>query len=452
MVQQRPIFGKMDDPLQIELPGYDLRIDKADRHNNGMRILRKVRELCKWFQDSFPGSQPISLTRLNMENLGRNRYVACEKTDGVRYLLFAASDKVFLIDRLETVRCLDMHLPCRFTPQKKHHLTLLDGELVTDTIPSTEPGSPPKKVARYLVYDGVKINGQSIMELNLLDRLAKIFSDVIKPRLQYMESQAEAIERERNGNQYLDIYLKDFFEIWDIGAISRFSSRLPHPSDGIIFTSVFLPYTPGTCVGLLKWKPPHLNTVDFFADIITDSRSMGPDGQSRSRKPQAVRLLVGRRGFKVFNGKWLSLQGEKCKELLQRFEEGNDAVNMTIWECYYDFEAITYVPSIVYESDHTECFDFNNMQQQTGGWCVERIRTDKTMPNDERVVDRVFESISDGVSFAELQTTFQQYQTNGKPPVASLCALPEYYNQHGSTAFVDAKRKPSSVGEAAACK
>lgn len=37
-----------------------------------------------------------------MEDLGRTSHVACEKTDGVRYLLLAASEKVFLIDRLET--------------------------------------------------------------------------------------------------------------------------------------------------------------------------------------------------------------------------------------------------------------------------------------------------------------------------------------------------------------
>lgn len=66
-------------------------------------------------------------------------------------------------------------------------------------------------------------------------------------------------------------------------------------------------------------------------------------------------------------------------------------MNMAIWECYYNFEAVTRIPNIVYASDHTESFDFNTVQQQQGGWCVERIRTDKTLPNDERVVNRVFE-------------------------------------------------------------
>ncbi|KYK64549.1 mRNA capping enzyme, partial [Toxoplasma gondii TgCatPRC2] len=52
----------------------------------------------------------------------------------------------------------------------------------------------------------------------------------------------------------------DFFEIFDLLHIQRMALRLPHESDGIIFTPVNLPYATGTCRQLLKWKPPHLNT------------------------------------------------------------------------------------------------------------------------------------------------------------------------------------------------
>lgn len=58
--------------------------------------------------------------------------------------------------------------------------------------------------------------------------------------------------------------LQDFFEIFDLEAIRKLALRLPHPSDGIIFTPVKLPYVTGTCPMLLKWKPPHLNTVSWL--------------------------------------------------------------------------------------------------------------------------------------------------------------------------------------------
>jgi hypothetical protein len=66
---------------------------------------------------------------------------------------------------------------------------------------------------------------------------------------------------------------------------------------------------------------------------------------------------------------------------------------MAIWECYYDFDAVVIIPSIVYNHDNSETFDFKNIKEEKGGWCVERIRTDKTTPNDEQVVNRVFEVI-----------------------------------------------------------
>lgn len=38
---------------------------------------------------------------------------------------------------------------------------------------------------------------------------------------------------------------------------------LLHENDGLIFTVDACPYYPGTCDEIIKWKPPHMNTVDF---------------------------------------------------------------------------------------------------------------------------------------------------------------------------------------------
>jgi hypothetical protein len=37
-----------------------------------------------------------------------------------------------------------------------------------------------------------------------------------------------------------------------------------HENDGLIFTKVDSPYKPGRDFNIVKWKPPHLNTIDFL--------------------------------------------------------------------------------------------------------------------------------------------------------------------------------------------
>ena len=62
----------------------------------------------------------------------------------------------------------------------------------------------------------------------------------------------------------IDIYMKDVFKIQDVPAIfEHVIPRLQHGNDGLIFTQNAVPYYPGTCEEILKWKPRHLNSIDF---------------------------------------------------------------------------------------------------------------------------------------------------------------------------------------------
>ena len=38
---------------------------------------------------------------------------------------------------------------------------------------------------------------------------------------------------------------------------------LLHNNDGLIYTIDACPYYPGTCEDIIKWKPPHMNSIDF---------------------------------------------------------------------------------------------------------------------------------------------------------------------------------------------
>jgi len=54
------------------------------------------------------------------------------------------------------------------------------------------------------------------------------------------------------------------FHVYDAHIIfENLLDKLKHENDGIIFTVDNCPYYPGTCEQIFKWKPVHLNTIDF---------------------------------------------------------------------------------------------------------------------------------------------------------------------------------------------
>jgi len=80
-------------------------------------------------------------------------------------------------------------------------------------------------------------------------------------------------------------------------------------------------------------------------------------------------------------------------------------------------------------NDFAVPLDFDRGVWMMGGWVIERVRTDKHMPNDYRVVMKVMESIEDGITFADLKAKFKTYKLQGKKTNAEMCYVPEYYTE-----------------------
>ena len=55
---------------------------------------------------------------------------------------------------------LQSFLACKALADKTHHFTLLDGEMIIDTLPDSQ-----KQERRYLIYDMMAINSVSIIEV-----------------------------------------------------------------------------------------------------------------------------------------------------------------------------------------------------------------------------------------------------------------------------------------------
>jgi len=345
--------------------------------------------------DVFPGMQPTSLTRQKIDdNLLCEPYVVCEKTDGERHLLLAYEAKVYLIDRRSRVWVAPIQLPLREDHPRYpgwHHKTLLDGELVADAIADGKGD----KEWRYLIYDAIAISGEDMTHRTLLYRLRRTIEDVVIPK--------ERLTMYRDTREPFHVMLKDFFEIWQMKEVMNLCENLPHKSDGLIFTPVMVPYVPGSCPALLKWKPSSLNTVDFKLQVV---RGTG--------RQMHVSLLVGMKKKEEWHVKASGLWLAKLGDMFRQLQKDPEKFQGKICECRWSQTAKTFTP-----------IDANRFTLDgtwsDGGWVLQRLREDKTQPNDMRTAKRVVESIEDDLSFEDLNKKIQAAHSDGSLKCAALC-------------------------------
>ncbi|KYN95757.1 RNA guanylyltransferase [Plasmodium gaboni] len=512
------------------------------------KIRSKINEMLKWKRRGFPGCNPVSLTNHNIKNLFTKDYLICEKTDGVRYFLFIASNTTFLIDRNYEIFKNDMHIPTLEDLSKKQQLTLLDGELVEDIIYNKKTGVEEKKIV-YLIYDGLYIQRKDITNLSYFERLTNVYNYVITPLKKYKKSQKKkkiknnlqsnneneslyieldekdntkkrksnlnnilaeeekvlisqnkndhphinnkngntldmnnfnmdnsnmdnsnvdnsninninmnqklnnpneknnlimnhAILSEENNNTIknietndnintlnncnfllckreehreekedeeeeeeeeeeedersfssddtastiheeeipFEIYLKDFYPIEKICELIKIMKKLPHYSDGIIFTPLHSPYITGNFYQLLKWKPLNLNTVDFGIETIYDEYNI----------PSKFELFISINGVRTSYKCYLAEYGDVYKELLQLAI--SNKISHYIIECYY-----------VSKNIFSICKGENGKEQKVeGGWIAQKIRFDKNIPNDISTLNKVIQSILDNITIDSL--------------------------------------------------
>ncbi|MCO5554041.1 hypothetical protein L7F22_007567 [Adiantum nelumboides] len=123
---------------------------------------------------------------------------------------------------------------------------------------------------RYLIYDIMMLNHESLVQLPFHERWKKIQRDVIEPR---------AIDRQSNTwycyeAEPFTVRRKDF---WLLSTTEKllhgFIKCLSHEADGLIFQGWDDPYLARTNESLLKWKYAHMNSVDFKFQVSADGSS-----------------------------------------------------------------------------------------------------------------------------------------------------------------------------------
>lgn len=301
----------------------------------------------------------------------------------MRYLLYATHDEAgqeahYLIDRRNDywfITNRSLHLPLPNAPVEQFHTkTLVDGELVWDSLPNGE------KEPRFLIFDCLVMDGKSHLDRSLDKRLAYIKTWLYEP---YMALFKEYPEERKF--QPFHVEMKPFQ--FSYGILKMFKEVLPslkHGNDGLIFTCRTSPYKHGTDMHIVKWKPPEENTIDFRLKLHFPLAE--PDEHEKREgldKPFVDYDSVPRAELLVWQG--------NNRDPSERYRHFQDA-----FLSEEDWEELKSLDDPLNDRI-VEC----NLDDQ-GRWRIVRFRDDKDDANHQSTVDSVMDSIRDRVSEEDL--------------------------------------------------
>lgn len=326
----------------------------------------------------FPGAQPVSFAARHKLELQKQDYYVCEKSDGIRCLMYLTGDGpeeiTYLIDRKNDYYHVPLlHFPISSEQEREFHTgTLVDGELVNDTMPN---GSIQLK---YLVFDCLILDSSSLMHRSLDKRLAYFRDKVFTPYRELYKKYPEEI-------QYLP-FVVDFKNMeLGYGIEMMFREILPnlaHGNDGLIFTCKNSPYQFGTDPHILKWKSEGENSIDFRVKLewpLRDPDSDDPDedGNLTQYTDYSALPTVSLRVFRT---------------------DGKDDHFGYMYLDELEWEDMT-VMDLPMDDRIVECY-----LDEQHRWRFLRFRDDKEEANHISTVLSVMESIEDKVSKDDLMT------------------------------------------------
>lgn len=311
--------------------------------------------------DSFIGSHPISLTRAGLGTLLAEDYLVCEKSDGIRIMLIVYNMDVYLYDR----NCVLFHSKYRLNVKESY---FLDGEMYRE-----------EETFVFAAFDCLIFADESCTKRNLNRRLQRTFEFARKivPSciMQNTKMQAKSFK----------IIAKEMMKSYGFYQILNGIPSLRHENDGLIFTPVKDPYLLMQRTRMFKWKPPHLNTVDFYAVKLQNLAEW------------KLYVSVDERQFSGNRSMYSS--------------------GLLHFANYYDdlrtLGEDDFIGEFIYDTSK-EVVDMSDFTVSLGGWSLHKVRTDKKEPNNIKTALNVLESVAEGIDEAELRRHWRDMTINYK--------------------------------------
>ncbi|KAF4614655.1 hypothetical protein D9613_002626 [Agrocybe pediades] len=314
--------------------------------------------------EKFPGSQPVSFGVNDLEKLETQDFWVCEKSDGVRVLFLVVTDMqanaqdTYIIDRHNTYRQIEgIYFPHHENPMLPLKDSLIDGELVIDVDPRTK-----QHKLRFLAFDCLVIDGQNVMSRPLDKRYGRLKEWLLKPYMKMLEDHPRVAEAQPFGIRVKEINFS--YAVEKVFAVDI--PALQHENDGLIYTCVNTPYTPGTDRNILKWKPPSENSIDFKLVLRFPPSRFNPREPDWHAKPVFL-LHVWNGGDRYEEYDDMYVEDQEWEELKKSGEQVDDRIVEVHWDA------------------------------SISRWRMMRFRDDKPHGNHRSVVENIIQSIADGV-------------------------------------------------------